>query len=160
MSRHDLPAGEHPPEGHSSTGDSARASVDALRPEFESVDAFFQALLGMRAQCAAFDAELDELTGLPEGSTSTWARRGLVPTPGGGQSEAETCQEPPDSRAAFDVIDGGDGFAALLGLVALRRGVELGFSRLTGDSRPTVGEGEAGAVEPGRRSESSAGLLR
>lgn len=164
MSGGEVPPREDQLERPVATGRSAGASVDALRPEFESVDAFFQALLGVRAQCAAFDAELDALAELPEGSSSAWASRGHVPAPSGDQPEDETCEEPSDSRAAVDVkdvIDGGDGLAVLLGLVALRREVELGFSRLTGDGRPTVDAGDARAADGnGRRSESSGSLLR
>ena len=126
------------------------AQVDRLRAEFESVDAFFQALLGVRSVCAVLDRGVDELAGLREGATAAWALGGTVPTTDGAGTGAETALGGGDdaSSSAFHAQTD-DGTAVLLGLLALRRRLELDFQSLAKEGSGSRGEplSSPGSVE-------------
>lgn len=106
-------------------GSAAEGSgpVDELRAEFESVDGFLQALLGVRSACLEFDDAFDRLVGLGQGSTSAWARAGEVPA-------ADSRALDGASSASGASAGSDDLLCGLLGLVAMRRAIEGGFEVL------------------------------
>lgn len=139
-----------------STPMEAGGSVDALRSEFESVDAFFQALLGLRAVCVTFDESVDHLAGLAAGTTAEWARSGEMPA----TDDARSDRVDEDRRSGETPI-GDDGLAVLLGAIAMRRSVELGFRDLV-DAVPAAGDGEGQAESSDERAQTghAGSLLR